>query len=244
MTGFDESSDIVAAFMRRLAPPKKMLPSKWANDNLYLPAEANARPGRIKVSSLQRQMIDAAAEPGIREIIYCCSSQIGKSVSILALLGWSICGEGNGLLLVRPDIADTKSYQADIIEPTFAAKREDYRKAIMSLPEAIGREKAAAEIARLYSAESCPPWRAASILGGLMMDAEIERPKVNRQADNALLDAAVARMRAIVHSHENDDVKAYKALSFAVRMKSIEPKRAFTTCLREVGFDPNKLRAA
>lgn len=121
MTGFDENQDIIAAFMRRLAPPKKMLPSKWANENLFLPASANARPGRIKLSNLQRQMIDAAAEPGVRELIYCCSSQIGKSVSILALLGWAMCGEGNGLLLVRPDITDTKSYQADILEPTFAA---------------------------------------------------------------------------------------------------------------------------
>lgn len=120
-SSFDYNNDIIAAFLRRLKPPVKTLPSRWANDNLYLPASSNARSGRISLSNLQKQMIDAATEPGVKEIIFCCSSQIGKSVSILALLGWSICGEGNGLLLVRPDIADTKSYQADILEPTFKA---------------------------------------------------------------------------------------------------------------------------
>ncbi len=121
MTFIDDASAIFAAMLRALAPPPNIKPSAWAEQNLVLPRESNARPGKLRLSNLQRQLIDAAAEPGTRELILMTSAQIGKTTAIHAILGHAICGEGGPLLNVRPDENDVSSYCKETLDPLITA---------------------------------------------------------------------------------------------------------------------------
>jgi phage terminase large subunit GpA-like protein len=121
MTSINDASAIFAAMLRALAPPPNTKPSEWAEQNLVLPRESNARPGKLRLTNLQKQIVDAAAEPGTRELILMTSAQIGKTTAIHAILGHAICGEGGPLLNVRPDENDVSSYCKETLDPLIAA---------------------------------------------------------------------------------------------------------------------------
>lgn len=121
MTSIDDASAIFAAMLSALAPPPDIQPSQWAEQNLVLPRESNARPGKLRLTNLQKQIVDAAAEPTTRELVLMTSAQIGKTTGLHSIIGHAICGEGGPLLLVRPDEGDIGSYVKETLDPLIAA---------------------------------------------------------------------------------------------------------------------------
>ncbi len=112
---------LLTPWLAALKPAARVLPSEWAEANLVLPKASNARPGRLRLTAAQRGMVDAAAEPGVREIVFMTSTQVGKSMAINSLLGWTAAGEAGPVLLVRPDDSDAKAYIRESLDPLIAA---------------------------------------------------------------------------------------------------------------------------
>ncbi len=117
MTAFDLAATILTA----LQPPAKILPSQWAERHIVLPRESNARPGKLRLATAQRQIMDAAVEPDVRVLVLKCATQIGKTLAVNAIMGWSMDGESGPMLLVRPDDSDAKNYVRQNLDPIIAA---------------------------------------------------------------------------------------------------------------------------
>lgn len=115
-------------------------------------------------------------------------------------------------------------------------ERKAYIKALCALPEAQGKPAAVAKIADLYTAATCPLWRAASILAGLPSEDPRARAKAERENDAALMDAAKDRLKALNFDYSQAALVESKSLAYGLRIKALEPKRPFVTCLRESGF--------
>ena len=104
-----------------IRPPEQIAPSAWAERNLVLPRESNARPGRPKLTALQRGMVDAAVEPGVREVVFMTSAQIGKTFALHAILGHAMATDAGPMMVVRPDDADAMSYVRETLDPLLQA---------------------------------------------------------------------------------------------------------------------------
>jgi len=117
----EKSDALLFKLLAALEPPKRTPPSEWAEASLTLPRESNAMPGKLRLTKAQKGMCDAAGEHTTRELILMTSAQIGKTVTIHAILGHAICGEGGPLMIVRPDENDVASYTRETLDPLIAA---------------------------------------------------------------------------------------------------------------------------
>lgn len=115
-----------AAAMRRallhLVPPRKMLPSQWAEENIRIPV-GNAIPGPIRFDNAphQRGMIDVAKEPGVRRIDYMMGAQTGKTTVIQAITGYFIAHEPRSQILVQPTQGDVQTFLETKLRPMLEA---------------------------------------------------------------------------------------------------------------------------
>jgi phage terminase large subunit GpA-like protein len=109
------------AMLQALTPPEKILPSEWIERELILPRESTARAGRVALFTLQKGMVNAAAESGVREIVFMTSAQLGKTLALNGVLGWAMATDGGPLMIVRPDEADASSYVRENLDPLIAA---------------------------------------------------------------------------------------------------------------------------
>ncbi len=117
----NNAATILHPMIEALRPPRRMLPSAWAEASLVLPRESNARAGKLRLTAAQKGMADAAAEPGTRELVLMTSAQCGKTTALHAILGWAACGEGGPLLIVRPDEGDVAAYTRETLDPLISA---------------------------------------------------------------------------------------------------------------------------
>lgn len=112
---------VLSVLFDGIRPPEQIAPSTWAERNLVLPRESNARPGRPKLTALQRGMVDAAVEPGVREVVFMTSAQIGKTFALHAILGHAMATDAGPMMVVRPDDADATAYVRETLDPLLQA---------------------------------------------------------------------------------------------------------------------------
>lgn len=147
------------------------------------------------------------------------------------------------------DIAPLASPKAAVIAEKLSAaerEREDYIKALCALPEAQGKPASVAKLVDLYgNARAMPLWRAASILAGLPSESPQARAKADRVEEATLIEAAKARIGALAFDYDDAGLIERKQLAYSLRIKALEPRRPFVTCLRDSGFtDIVKLKRA
>ena len=82
----------VAKALAVLKPPPDLTISDWADQNRRLSSEASAEPGQWRTSraEYQRGIMDAISDPAAETVVIMSSSQIGKSESILNMVGYHI----------------------------------------------------------------------------------------------------------------------------------------------------------
>ena len=92
-------------------PPPDLLPSAWAEQNIYIPA-GNARPGLISFEdqAYQRGIIDAAADPDIQRITLKMGAQTGKTMAALCLMGYHTLREPFSQILMLPTGDDLEAW--------------------------------------------------------------------------------------------------------------------------------------
>jgi phage terminase large subunit GpA-like protein len=82
---------LVSKLCKYVAPPPDILPSRWMEDNLVLNESAFATgKWRSETVPYQKEIIDAFADPNVREIDIMTSSQWGKNIIISGMEGYII----------------------------------------------------------------------------------------------------------------------------------------------------------
>lgn len=89
---------------RALAPPEKLSPSVWAEQNRWLPSSVAAEPGRFRNSRTPYMagIIDAILEATLEELVIIKAAQLGFTTALQNLIGWCVCMEPAPSLLVMP----------------------------------------------------------------------------------------------------------------------------------------------
>jgi phage terminase large subunit GpA-like protein len=100
-------------------PPPDLSVSEWANDYLYLSPEDSSEPGKFRVdrAPYQRGMMDAVSDSSIKEIVYCTSSQIGKTLISKAILGYHIHQDPGPILVIQPTTEMAETFSKDRLAP-------------------------------------------------------------------------------------------------------------------------------
>ena len=58
-------------------PPRDILPSQWARENLYLRQGSTPKPGELDLEVFQREIVDCWVDPNIHELVFVKPTQIG-----------------------------------------------------------------------------------------------------------------------------------------------------------------------
>ncbi|MDT9046481.1 MULTISPECIES: phage terminase large subunit family protein [Enterobacteriaceae] len=116
---------VVAATRRaavNLVPPPDMLPSVWAEKNVRIPV-GNAIPGPINFDNapLQRGILDAIKEPGIRRIDLMLAAQTGKTTVQQCITGYFIDHEPRSQIFAQPSEGDMATFQETKLKPMLEA---------------------------------------------------------------------------------------------------------------------------
>ena len=122
---FRNAAAVLAAIRRaavNLIPPKDMLPSEWAQENVRIPV-GNAIPGPIDFDNApyQRGMLDAIKIPGIRRIDYMTGAQLGKTTVQQCITGYFIAHEPRSQILVQPTQGDVQTFLETKLRPMLDA---------------------------------------------------------------------------------------------------------------------------
>ena len=105
-----------------LVPPPDMKPSAWAEGNVQIPI-GNAIPGPISFDNapMQRGILDAAKEPGIRRMDLMLGAQLGKTTVLQCLVGYSIAHEPRSQILTQPSEGDMATFLETKLKPMLDA---------------------------------------------------------------------------------------------------------------------------
>lgn len=123
MSAFDtpDALDLVLNALPSFTPAEQMAPSTWTMANLWLPASTNARPGPLRLSKYQADMVDAIAAPEVRVAALCMASQVGKSLAIDAFVTWRMATDPGPFLAIYPTDAKAKAWVLDRLNPLISA---------------------------------------------------------------------------------------------------------------------------
>jgi phage terminase large subunit GpA-like protein len=102
-----------------LKPPPDLTISDWADQNRRLSSEASAEPGQWRTSraEYQRGIMDAISDPAAETVVIISSSQIGKSESILNMVGYHIDHDPAPIMVVMPTERDAETWSKDRFSP-------------------------------------------------------------------------------------------------------------------------------
>ena len=115
----------VAKALAVLKPPPDLTISDWADQNRRLSAEASAEPGQWRTSraEYQRGIMDAISDPAAETVVIMSSSQIGKSESILNMVGYHIDHDPAPIMVVMPTERDAETWSKDRFSPMARDRR-------------------------------------------------------------------------------------------------------------------------
>lgn len=102
-----------------LKPPPDLTISDWADQNRRLSSEASAEPGQWRTSraEYQRGIMDAISDTSAETVVIMSSSQIGKSESLLNMVGYHIDHDPAPIMVVMPTERDAETWSKDRFSP-------------------------------------------------------------------------------------------------------------------------------
>lgn len=101
------------------APPPQWTVSQWADEERRLSRESSAEPGRWQTSraEYQRGIMDAVADPTVREIWVMKSAQIGWTEILGNVVGYHMDQDPATMLLIQPTLEMAEAWSKDRLEP-------------------------------------------------------------------------------------------------------------------------------
>lgn len=100
-------------------PPSKMVVSKWASERRMLQAGVSRQPGpwSNEMTPYLCGPMDAYNELGVRHLVLCFGTQLGKTESLYNILGYIVDQDPYSTLLVYPREDDSKTVSRTRIQP-------------------------------------------------------------------------------------------------------------------------------
>ena len=96
---------------------------EWAESGIVLPP-GTPRPGRLKLQSWQRGVLDSFDDAGVRQVTMMLSAQIGKSLLALVIVGYHIARRPVPIMIATPGIDTTKRWIVEKLEPLVESSKE------------------------------------------------------------------------------------------------------------------------
>lgn len=112
---------LLAAVLEAFRPPARPSSAEWAEANIRLTSEMAARPGPLRLTVLQRQILDAIDDPAVQVVVLQLSAQQGKSTVILAALLRILGVDPGPILHVSPSEGKAKDWSRTTLEPLLVA---------------------------------------------------------------------------------------------------------------------------
>lgn len=103
---------------RNFRQPERISPSKWAEQNVYVPV-GNAIPGlvRFRNAPFQVEPLDMAANPDCREITLQWGAQTGKTFVQLCAMGYFIEHDPQSQMMMQPSQGDLQTWLTAKFDP-------------------------------------------------------------------------------------------------------------------------------
>jgi phage terminase large subunit GpA-like protein len=99
--------------------PPKLTVSQWADRERRLSSESSAEPGQWRTdrAPFQRAIMDAVADPTIREIVVMKSAQVGWTEILLNVVGYFVDLDPSPILMVQPTVEMGQAFSKDRLAP-------------------------------------------------------------------------------------------------------------------------------
>ena len=104
-------------------PRSRLTGSQWADQYRLIPAGTSPEPGewRTNRTPYLREPLDAATDKKTEIVVFCASSQVGKSEALLNILGYYADQEPAPQLMLQPTVEMAEAFSKERIEPMFRA---------------------------------------------------------------------------------------------------------------------------
>lgn len=102
---------------RLLLPPPSIKPSEWAERNIFLRKGTTPRPGNLILEEYQREIVDVFADPEVHDIVCVKPTQIGWSVVLNILIGYTIDIDPKQMMMVQRTRDNAKDYGKKRLKP-------------------------------------------------------------------------------------------------------------------------------
>lgn len=98
-----------------LKPPPRLSVSAWADLHRRLDSQSSAEPGRWYTSraEYQRGIMDACSDPTINEVVVMAGAQLGKTETLLNVIGYHIQHQPCPILYLMPTVEMAQSFSKD-----------------------------------------------------------------------------------------------------------------------------------
>jgi phage terminase large subunit GpA-like protein len=118
------ASRIETARRRALAaliPPARLSLADWIENELRLPEDVSAIPGRVTLWPFQREIADAIGDDSIARVTLVKPTRVGFTTLLTGALGSWVVNAPSPTLLLLPTESDCRDNVVSVIEPIFSA---------------------------------------------------------------------------------------------------------------------------
>lgn len=113
--------DVRTRALRSLIPPPRLRLSEWIEQNIYLPSDVSALPGRVRLWPYQIGIADALSAPEIERVTLVKAARLGFTTLLTSAVGAFVANEPSSIICLLPTEADARDYVVSEVEPIFAA---------------------------------------------------------------------------------------------------------------------------
>lgn len=103
-----------AAALRALLPPPRISTADWIEQNIFLPAEASATPGRMRLWAYQRGICDALDDPAIERVSVKKSARIGYTALLGGIIASYVSNAPAPILAIQPTTDDARDWSVEL----------------------------------------------------------------------------------------------------------------------------------
>ena len=157
----------------------------WVEENIHL-SDTSPIPGRIKLFPWQRDVLMAYEDPKIRQVSMMISSQLGKSVVCLCVLGYHIGSSPRNMLLVQPTLKVLDRFRSEKILPMLESSPTINEKIHRTQVGTVPRDHIPYDGGDIFIAYSGSPASLKSLSVPLVICDEVDSYKGNADTANPL----------------------------------------------------------
>ena len=104
-----------------LIPPPRLNLADWIEENLVLPADVSAIPGRVRLHAYQRGIAEAISDPNNERVTLVKPVRVGATFLLNCVIANYAANEPSPIMLLLPTESDCRDHVVSDLEPTFNA---------------------------------------------------------------------------------------------------------------------------